>query len=109
MAEITGELKLKIDRYLNKLKNEIKINYAILYGSYAYGNPTKDSDIDIAIISENFGKNHIKEMQFLSVKRLISESSIEPYAIGLDEFNKRIKGDFLSEIYEKGIIIEENN
>ena len=107
MAEISSELKNKIKDYLNILKNDIIINYAILYGSYAYGNPAKESDIDLAIISENFGKDHIQEMRYLSVKRLDSDSLIEPYAIGLNDFNNRTKGDFISEIYEKGIIIEQ--
>ena len=35
---------------------------------------------------------------------LILQSNL--YAIGLNDFNKREKGDFISEIFEKGIIIE---
>lgn len=107
MAAIPDKLENLIKKYLNVLKKDITINYAILYGSYAYGNPTDESDIDLAIVSENFGKDHINEMRFLSVKRLVSDSSIEPYAIGLKEFNNRTKGDFISEIYEKGIVIEQ--
>jgi uncharacterized protein len=107
MAAIPSKLKNIIDKYLNELKNDITINYAILFGSHAYGSPTSESDIDIAIVSENFGKNHINDMRFLSIKRLTSDSSIEPYAISLNDFNNRTKGDFISEIYEKGIVIEE--
>lgn len=106
MADIPVELEIKINNYLNLLKKDIIINYAILYGSHAHGRPSVHSDIDLAIISKNFGKDHIKEMRYLSVKRLESDSSIEPYAIGLNDFNKREKGDFISEIFEKGIIIE---
>jgi len=107
MGKIDHIIESKIHEYLDVLKKDITVNYAILYGSHAYGKPGKESDIDIAIVSENFGKNHIKEMRFLSVKRLLSDSSIEPYAIGLEEFNNRSEGDFISEIFQKGIVIED--
>ena len=109
MAAIPGEIEKKIKVYLDSLKNDLIVNYAILFGSYAKGNATQESDIDLAIVSENFGKDHISEMRLLSVKRLFTDSAIEPYAIGMNEFKNRQKGDFISEIYESGIIIEDNN
>jgi len=39
------------------LKKNIKIDQVILYGSYASGHMKLYSDIDIAIISPDFGKD----------------------------------------------------
>jgi uncharacterized protein len=109
MAAIPVILEQKIKKYIDSLRNDITVNYAILFGSHAYGQPNENSDIDVAVISGNFGNNHINDMRFLSVKRLFSDSSIEPYAISLNDFKNRAKGDFISEIYDKGIIIEKSN
>lgn len=32
----------------------VKINEAVLFGSYAKGTPTADSDIDVALVSDKF-------------------------------------------------------
>jgi predicted nucleotidyltransferase len=108
MVKKKNELKKIIKLYLDSMRNEIKINYAILFGSYANGNPREESDIDIAVVSENFGVNHLEEMQYLSIKRLDSDASIEGHPFSLTEFNSREKGDFLSKIFETGITIERN-
>ena len=42
-------------------KRHIKVTKIILFGSYAHGHPTKDSDVDIAIVSEDFNKKDIFE------------------------------------------------
>lgn len=42
-------------RYVDELrKNKIKVTKAYLYGSYVYGNPHRDSDIDIVVVSPQF-------------------------------------------------------
>ena len=50
------QVKSEIVECLKPL-NPLKI---ILFGSYAYGTPTKDSDLDICVISNNIGSK-IKE------------------------------------------------
>ncbi|GAF27399.1 predicted nucleotidyltransferases [Moorella thermoacetica Y72] len=46
-------------------KNNIRVDRAILFGSYASGKARKDSDIDVAIISPDLGRDRIEEMVFL--------------------------------------------
>ena len=40
--------------YINKLRNQIPVEKAIMFGSYSKGTFKKDSDIDIAIFSPAF-------------------------------------------------------
>lgn len=55
-----------IHAYLLLLKKKgIKVSKAILFGSYAKGTAKPESDIDIAIVSTQFGRNNIKEMMLL--------------------------------------------
>jgi predicted nucleotidyltransferase len=93
---------LKIAKsYLNILKNQ---NYnflkVYLFGSYAKGNFTNNSDIDLAIIF-----NHIDDKFNTQVKLLMLTSKIdtrlEPHPIDIEDFNS--SNPFYSEIIKYGI------
>ena len=72
------ELNL-INKYINLLKQKgIKVSKVILFGSHAKGKANPDSDIDIAVISSQFGKNNFKEMMLLRKLALEIDSHIEP-------------------------------
>ncbi|OGF42259.1 hypothetical protein A2555_03285 [Candidatus Falkowbacteria bacterium RIFOXYD2_FULL_39_16] len=45
-----------INDYIERLEKKIKIKGVLLFGSFAYGHPTKHSDVDLAIISPDFQK-----------------------------------------------------
>ncbi len=53
----------------------------ILFGSYAYGTPTEDSDIDIFIV-KNVGKEKIRDYKLKARKNL--RELIFKYEIGFD-------------------------
>ena len=51
-----------IKKFVETLKQEgISIDRVILYGSYASGRMRPDSDIDVAVVSRNFGKDRVEE------------------------------------------------
>ncbi len=76
-----------VKKYVAELKAAgIKIDRAVLFGSYATKQNTKDSDIDVAIISRDFGKNPIEENKFLFLKTIGINTRIEPRAISLRDF-----------------------
>jgi len=47
-----AKIKEKILKMLEKITNEYQPKKIILFGSYAYGEPTEDSDIDILIVTQ---------------------------------------------------------
>lgn len=68
-----------INEFINLLKRKgIKVSQVILFGSHAKGNAKPDSDIDIAVISSQFGRNTLKEMMLLRKLALQIDSHIEP-------------------------------
>ena len=53
----------KIVEYFTKrlLESNIDVHKVVLFGSYYNGKPNKDSDIDLAVISDDFKKKSIWE------------------------------------------------
>ena len=45
-----------INLYKNSLEKKIKVEKLILFGSWAKGTQTKESDLDLLVISDNFKK-----------------------------------------------------
>lgn len=59
----------KIINILYKIKNNHKDSDIYLFGSYVWGNPRKDSDLDIAVNSENI-------LDYFDIIEEIEESNI---------------------------------
>jgi len=49
-----GTVISAVERYINAVKKEFSPNAVILFGSYAKGNPTEGSDIDVGIVFNGF-------------------------------------------------------
>ncbi len=45
-----------VDHYISNLRNKIDVRGVLLFGSFAYGKPTKHSDVDLIVVSPNFSK-----------------------------------------------------
>ena len=81
----------------------IRLYKAILYGSYAHNNQKEHSDIDVALVSDEFsGLGFIDIKMF--VKTLKNYIQIQPKTFQTEYF---IKGDpFIEEIIKTGIEID---
>jgi uncharacterized protein len=85
-------------------ENGIKVTKAILFGSYARGNETIDSDIDVAIISPQFGKDSLQELLFLRKIALKVDSNIEPVPLSPSDVNDKYS-TLANEIKKYGVNI----
>ncbi len=45
-----------VNHYISNLRNKINVKGVLLFGSFAYGKPTKDSDVDLIVVSPDFSK-----------------------------------------------------
>jgi len=74
-------------RYINFLRTgNPKIVKAYLFGSYAKGNADINSDIDIAIIFENFPDIFDMQVQLMKLRRKF-DTRIEPHPFREKDFN----------------------
>ncbi len=82
------ELALKIaEKYLIHIKaNKINYEKAYLFGSYAKGTFTEDSDIDIAIIIKNLKDRFNSQVNLLKLTYSI-DTRIEPHPLDLAIFD----------------------
>ena len=104
MQDITPRLKAISER----LKKEYHAKKVILYGSYAHGNPTEDSDIDLFVIAPTTERFFERMATVLRIVRDLRHGfPLSPLVFTSQEVKKRVKiGDqFIEEILEKGVEI----
>ena len=64
-------------------KNKIKVQKLIAFGSYAKGTQKKWSDIDLCVVSPQFGKNRFEERVRLMRLSIGGGENIEPHPYNL--------------------------
>ncbi len=93
-----------IKKFVKALKQEgIVINHVILYGSHARGNARADSDIDVAVVSKDFGKDPIEEGMTLFRLAGKIEPRLEPVAIPIKTYKEDTWIPLIYEIRDKGV------
>lgn len=81
--KLTKYQKEILNNYINAINSKIKVDGVLLYGSRAYGNPNKYSDVDIVVISPDFkNKNFFKRIDWLTKKRIDVADTISMDVIG---------------------------
>ena len=99
------ELKNIIARYVTALQKHVRECKVILFGSYACGNPRRESDIDLAVISPDFNKNPLEDLYLLSQSRAAASWDIEALPYSLQQYEHCAPGSFLHEIIRTGVIM----
>ncbi|MEK9148686.1 MAG: nucleotidyltransferase domain-containing protein [Candidatus Desantisbacteria bacterium] len=101
------EARKIINQITERLKKEYRPEKIILFGSYAYGKPVEESDIDFFIIKETEKRRRDRFCEVRKILRDIQGVSIQPVVFTRAELNSRlkIKDDFILEIMEKGEVL----
>jgi predicted nucleotidyltransferase len=99
---LTKVLELIVERY--------EPEQIILFGSYAYGTPRRDSDVDLLIVKEADADPH---QRALAVRRCFAEArngvsfSILVRTPGELAERLRLRDPFFAEIVNKGVVLHE--
>jgi predicted nucleotidyltransferase len=93
-----------LKRYVMLLNTEgLSVSKAFLYGSYATGTSTKESDIDVLIVSEKYDENDDKAVgKTWRLTRKIN-TKIEPFLIGIERFNSDNDSPLIYTVKQNGI------
>ena len=112
---------MSLKRNIEKIKSEIverlkplKPNKIILFGSYAYGTPNKDSDIDIFLLKDDLEIKDLRDYEREATKNLMD--LIFKYKMGFDILSAPTKyienrEDYFYkvDILQKGIVLYEQS
>lgn len=107
---IKNTLKNKpiIRRIADKIKKEYNPEKIVIFGSYAWGKPTKDSDIDLFIIKETNEKPRDRRIK---IREILDEENasvaLGPMVYTPSEIKKRLMmgDDFIKKILNKGVVV----
>ena len=78
----------KIYEFVQLLEQQgISVSKVILFGSYAKGKASPDSDIDLAIVSTQFGQDVADEMMLLRKTALKVDAHIEPVPLSPEDLD----------------------
>jgi uncharacterized protein len=88
--------------YISSIGTKYTIVQAYLFGSYAKGNFTNDSDIDVAVVVDNVEDIIDAQIEMMKLRRKI-DLRIEPHPFNRTDFNSN--DPLASEVIRHGIAI----
>jgi len=101
------EIRKKLEEFRRALeKKGIRVSKMILYGSYARGKNREFSDIDVAIVSPDFGKDRFEEGVVLFKIAAKIDPRLEPVPISEQAFENDTWVPLIYEIRKKGIEVK---
>ena len=92
-----------VRKYADLVEEKYPYSKVILFGSYAKGNPHKDSDIDVAVILNNRNNFDSIQLELMRLRRKI-DSRIEPHPFTKKEFEN--SNPFVNEIILHGLEVQ---
>lgn len=93
-----------IEKFVKRLRQEgISVDSVILYGSYAAEEGRRDSDIDVAIVSRDFGKDRVEEGMALYRIAGKVDTRLEPVPISVEAYENDTWLPLIYEIKAKGL------
>ncbi len=104
---VDPEIRNIILRFVRALdKTGIRVEKAVLYGFYASGSFRSGSDLDLAIISPDFGKDRFEEGKKLLQIAWRVDPRMEPVPISSESYENDTWIPLIYEIRQKGIEIQ---
>ena len=101
---VDPEIRKVIFRFVAVLvKKGIQVKKVVLYGSYASGKVHAGSDLDLAIISPDFGKDRFEEGKMLMQVAWRIDPRIEAIPISSESYENDTWIPLIYEIRSKGI------
>ncbi|AEE91053.1 DNA polymerase beta domain protein region [Tepidanaerobacter acetatoxydans Re1] len=106
MASFNSKERIEeiVANYSRLVKKEMDVKHIYLYGSYAKGNYSSDSDIDIAVVGDDFSGDPVEDtLRLMKLRRKI-DNRIEPRPFKTSDFST--SNPLAREIMKTGIKVE---
>lgn len=94
-----------VKKYLTEVRRlGVRVDRAYLFGSYAKGKVWEGSDVDVCIVSDDFGKDYMNDKLLLNKAALKIDPRIEPVAYSPMDFENKYDS-LVDEVKCFGIVI----
>ena len=97
--------RIKIAKEFAKTIKSDDIKLIMLFGSVARGEDTKESDIDILIVSPNADDLRYKINRIAVDIILEKDEVISPHLMTEEHFNKTRNNSFLTNVLDEGVVL----
>ncbi len=110
MAETRSQIEAIVNKYIHHLEARgIRVQKAVLFGSYARGRVHEGSDIDLAIISPTFARLNIRERyETLGLANMSLRAPIQAIGYSPKQWKDCERGSFIHEIQRTGKVVYRN-
>ncbi|OGV37057.1 MAG: hypothetical protein A2X48_04400 [Lentisphaerae bacterium GWF2_49_21] len=97
----------QIKNYVKRISEEFHPQKVILFGSYAYGKPTSDSDVDLLVVMEDI--NHMERPSLEIRRRIKAPFPLDLLVKSPSHIRKRLKmrDYFIRDVFKKGVVLYE--
>lgn len=101
---VEGKIIERVKKFVKELKKQkIKVTKVILYGSRVSGKAHEYSDIDVAIVSSDFGKDRYKEGARLFEIACEIDPKVEPVPVSVESYENDTCVPLIYEIRKNGL------
>lgn len=103
---VDEEIDGLILRYVQRLTEAgVRVERAVIFGSRAAGTSRPDSDVDVAIVSPDFGRNRIDEGMMLQRAAWRVDTRLEPVPLSSDSYRDDEWLPLVHEIRSRGVVV----
>ena len=99
-------VKIELESLLKEINQVVRASSIYLFGSYAYGEPTEDSDLDICIVTDDKSKRKVEIMKLIrkAIAKVtgINEAQLTHYANGFRKPRPLQKRKIVEGIHQLG-------
>ena len=104
MAKIPVPVIESVRKLKKNLETEFDVKKTFLFGSFAKGNYTSDSDIDVCVVAANV-ENNFKAMMTIADYTVECDARIEAIVISEEDFNQEPSFGVTKEVKQYGVEI----
>ena len=105
-AKTAAHAEELVRRAIEYLRQRVRVDQAVLFGSYARGDADEWSDIDLAVVSPDFARmSHSKLMDLLVEVSLAVDPAVEIRAYTPRDLRESRPTNFLGHILAEGRVV----
>ena len=93
-----------VQRFAAEVRRVVPLRQVILFGSYAHGTPHQWSDVDVAIVADQFVNGAYHDVRPFT-QLLWKYADIEPHTFSTTRFENEAGDPFIETIKRTGIVV----